>query len=688
MKKLISVFLALVMLLSLAVPACAEDSGRPGAKWINSDLYGAFKGLGEIRPQDDFAAAVNRSWSESVRIPDGQAYTSARIEHDLENIALKIALFTGEKKDDPELTAMQNFFAQFLDWDARNETGYQELKPYADEIMAISSIDGLTAFFCDPNRNLFQYGAMIECLVTPDDDDVFTNIVSFCSPVMLSTTDSSFYTDEKDGPMRSIYRSIAVYMLKRLGYSEEKAAELFSLCLAFEKNFAPAVDEYMERMMRDGELLARYNPMTLEEMEALYKNIPIAQIYKALGFELKEKVNEYMPSALRMYDSLYTEEHLEELKAWMLVHTVLLFQDYLDRDTFEYIAGVSGDTAGVESQKVFEQSVLKTIYSLIPGMVDKLYAEYCFDPEIKTQMTELTRMMIDAYRTMLQDEVDWLSAETKAAAIEKLDCIKLRICYPDVMPDYTSVQALAKEDGGSLLKTYISVLGYKRKADAATLARKNDGTVWHYSVNYSNLEACYLPYENSINICAGICGGEYYDASWPIERKLGGVCMVVGHEISHAFDTNGADYDKDGNRKNWWKPEDRQAFQARVDKLETFYSRLLPLPQLSDKPYGESGARRIRGEAIADLASMKCLLSIAKNIEGFDYRTFFTQIARIQKVARPESAEMNYVATNEHPVDCFRCNIPLQNYDEFLETYGVKEGDGMYLAPEDRIRIW
>ena len=322
MKKPLSLLIMLAMLLSLAVPACAEGNERPGAKWINSDIYGAFEGLGEIRPQDDFAAAVNRAWSESARIPDGQDYTSARLEHDLENIALKIALLHGEQTDDPELTAMQTFFAQFLDWDTRNQIGYQELKPYADDIMSISRIDELTAFFSDPKRNLYQYGPMIEGMVTPDDDDVFTNIMSICSPAMLSTTDSSFYTDEEDGAMRATYRRLCGYMLTRLGYSEEEAEELFNLCVAFEKNFAPAVDEYMQRMMREGEALARHNPMTVEEMETLYRNIPIRQICKGLGYELEGRVNEFMPSALRMYDTLYTAEHLEELKAWTLIHVL------------------------------------------------------------------------------------------------------------------------------------------------------------------------------------------------------------------------------------------------------------------------------------------------------------------------------------------------------------------------------
>ena len=191
-----------------------------------------------------------------------------------------------------------------------------------------------------------------------------------------------------------------------------------------------------------------------------------------------------------------------------------------------------------------------------------------------------------------------------------------------------------------------------------------------------------------MNIFAGICGGDYYDESWPMEKKLGGLCMIVGHELTHAFDTTGSDYDKDGAQMNWWTEEDRQAFQVRVDKLLKYYSEIKPMPQVSDATYGEKGAQFIQGEAISDLGSLKCLLSIAKEQENFDYDTFFKQIAIIQKQARYEEAEKVYVDTNNHPIEAYRANIPLQNYDEFLNFYDIKEGDGMYLAPEDRIRVW
>ena len=220
------------------------------------------------------------------------------------------------------------------------------------------------------------------------------------------------------------------------------------------------------------------------------------------------------------------------------------------------------------------------------------------------------------------------------------------------------------------------------------LSHRNDEGYMRYDVYYSTLGACYLQQDNSVNIFAGICGGDYYDKDWPIEKKLGGLCMIVGHEITHAFDSEGADYDKDGALKNWWTEEDKAAFQKRVDKLVKYYSDLVPMPQVSDTPYGEEGARHVQKEAIADLGALKCLLSIAKEQKDFDYDMFFKQIAIIQKEARYEEAEKEYVATEEHPVEAYRANIPLQNYDDFLNFYDIKEGDGMYLAPEDRIAVW
>ena len=687
MKKMISLILCLCLAAGVAAAeAESADAGRPGAKWIDSGIYGTYEGMGEIRPQDDFAAWVNREWAENATIPTGKSNISSRVELDMKNTAMKIALLSGEKKDDPELTSMQNYYAMLMDWEMRNEKTYPELKTYTDELMAVSNTDELTEYLGDPEKNLYGY-PMVDGFVTGDADDARDYVMNLSFPAHLGGGDPSLYMDEEEGPMLTYFRQMTQYMMTRLGYSETEAKEIFDRCLRFEKHFLQAINEVKERVAREGDTAGRWNPTTADLFEKTMINFPLLSLYRSLGIELKGKINLWAPASLEVLDSLYTDEHIEDLKAWVLVQTLLKVSDFMDRETCELGAKLSAPLTGTDEMLPDDQFAYKTIYDQYKGIIDKLFAEYCFDPEVKAQVTELTRMVISAYRDMLLEE-DWLTEETKAAAIEKLDNIKIHICYPDNMPDFTDVKIPSKEEGGSILQAIKAINRHRLKDDNKRLQVKNDGTLWDSQVYYSELEACYLGHDNSINISAGICGGDYFDASWPLEKKLGGLCMVIGHEITHAFDTKGATYDKDGTSRDWWKPEDKEAFRQRVDKMLAYYSKLVPVPQLSDKPYGEDGARFIEGEAIADLGSMKCLLSIAKQQENFDYKTFFTQIATIQKNVRYEAAEQNYLATDNHPVECYRCNIPVQNYDEFLEAYDVKEGDGMYLAPEDRIRVW
>ena len=158
--------------------------------------------------------------------------------------------------------------------------------------------------------------------------------------------------------------------------------------------------------------------------------------------------------------------------------------------------------------------------------------------------------------------------------------------------------------------------------------------------------------------------------------------MVIAHEISHAFDDNGANYDAEGRLNNWWEPEDAAAFQARAEKLAAYYDGYEPYPG------GTYSGARVQSEAIADMASMKCMLAIAAETEGFDYDAFFRQYATVWRTKMLRSALTVTLATDPHPLGCLRTNVTVQQFEEFYETYGVKPGDGMYLAPEERVSVW
>ena len=682
MKKLISMLLTLAMLLSLAVPVLGEGSERPGAKWIDSGIYGTFEGRGEIRPEDDFAAAVNREWAETVKINKGASNASARTEQTDNYNAAKLAILKGEKKDDQDVTSLQNFYTLLLDWDARNEAGLTPLKPYVEDLMSVSSVAEMTKYYADPDRNI--YGTpMVKDELGYHPEDALTNILNINGMEILVQDTDDFKREMEESAALTAKRRTAEYMLKRLGYTEEEAKAIFDKAKKFESKRQPWSEAFIARLA-SGELL---DFIPIADFENRYKNLPLAEIYRGLGYDVKGYVCVGCADLLDGFEATYTDENIEYIKAWTLVNTLLNVTNYFDRETYETAAKFQEPLTGTGDVKDDDAYAMEVMDAVVPTMLDQMYVNYCFNKEIKPQVAELTQMMIDAYRDMINEE-DWLADETKAGAIEKLDNFKMNICYPDRLPEIGSMTIGTAEEGETVFSVVLKGRKFLNSVEADALNMKNDGTYWRYDNYYSTLTACYIAEENSINIYAGICGGDYYDPDWPLEKKLGGLCMIVGHEITHAFDTKGSQYDKDGNKKNWWTEEDRKAFRERVNKLVQYYSALVPMPQVSDKPYGEGGAMVIMGEAIADLGSLKCLLSIAKKQEHFDYDLFFRQVAINQKQARYEAAEKAYVATDPHPVEAYRCNIPVQNYDEFIETYGIKESDGMYLAPEDRIRVW
>lgn len=687
MKKMLCILLTLTMVLSLGVPAFAAEGERPGAAWMDSGIYGVYEGKGEIRLQDDFAAAVNREWAESAKINDGEANVSARTEHTDEINREKIALISGEKKDDEKLTSLQNLYALLLDWDARNAAGLDGLKPFVEDLMGLGSVEEMTAFLSDPQRNL--YGTpMVMDMVMGNTEDAFTNILYIMTPAMFSDDPAAYEAGGEESPAIALNRQLCEYMLRKLGYSEAEAKELFDKAMDFELGFLPGMEAMEKKMEGKGTADVFSQRFTTDEIRDMYKNFPLCDIYKALGFDLDgHLVGIMMPEVIGCIDAQYTDENLDKLKAWVLTHTVTEFTNYCDRETFAETTLLQAPMTGIDTLPPDEVYAMKTITALVPSLVDEVYVEYCFDKSIKPQIYDLTVMMIDAFREMLREE-DWLSDATKAAAIDKLDNIKINVCYPDNLPDVGSLTIKSAEEGGTLFDAIKAARIYGRGIAAEVVQRRNDGTYWKFDNYYSTLAACYVPTENSINVFAGICGGDYYQADWPLEKKLGGVCMVVGHEITHAFDDLGATFDKDGNYKDWWAEEDTAKFHERVNKLKAWYKDFVPAPELSDEPYGEEGADRISGEAISDLGSLKCLLSIAAKQENFDYEMFFTQLAIIQKNARYAAAELPTLANESHPVEYSRCNVPLSNFEKFHETFGVQEGDGMYTAPADRITVW
>ena len=205
--------------------------------------------------------------------------------------------------------------------------------------------------------------------------------------------------------------------------------------------------------------------------------------------------------------------------------------------------------------------------------------------------------------------------------------------------------------------------------------------MWDLPWGTSN--ASYDPQCNSINVYAGFLTGDLYREDMTREELMAGVGMVIAHELSHAFDTKGSKYDETGALRYWWTEADQQAFDRRVEKLIAYYES--PHPWKDGSSY--SGTL-VQQEAIAGLGAMGCILRIAKKTEGFDYDAFFRAFTKLRRCKMTETAMKNRFRTNPHPMDHLRVNVVAAQFPEFQETYDIRPGDGMYVAPEDRITIW
>lgn len=307
-------------------------------------------------------------------------------------------------------------------------------------------------------------------------------------------------------------------------------------------------------------------------------------------------------------------------------------------------------------------------------------ANYC-TYEQKEYLENLLSDLVDSYKEILNNE-DWISDKTKKKAVDKLNKMTFRVLYPDTMNAYEGLDL----NGLSLVEAVAAVRDYNLKNDAAKINTKVNKSDWDLSdemMTTTTTNAYYMPSDNSATIMAGIVAADNYfslDASY--EENLSHIGVVMGHEISHAFDSSGYMFDANGDMNQWWTTKDVEAFQERVDKVAKYYS---SFSIYRDGDYLDGS--KVEGEATADMGGMRCALNLASKRDDFDYEKFFLSYAKTFVSCQNFTTEIA-MAQDVHPVAFLRCNVVVQQFDEFYDTFDIKEGDGMYLAPKKRIAVW
>jgi len=647
--------------------------------WINSNIIGIVTDDINADLKDDFYLSVNHDYLKNTTLKPGDYFEVFLM--DTKDLVEERAL---EILEDDTLTGhdahlVQNFYTMFLDWESRNEAGIEPIMPSVEELMQVGSIEEMTEFLLSGESEPYGiFPADISIEISPEDSSRYAVSIS---STPLSLGDSAEYTALTENGKRRMQRNegIISYMLKRVGFGEDQIHSILTDAADFETKIAQSMKTRLQWSDPDA-LKESINPVTMEQLSTISPSFPLARYMESYGYSKSELIYLKEPDWLKTLDSLYNEENLSGLKAYLLSMNMTSVIQFLDEDAFRTYQDIQGAYTGTMEHASDRKEGYSYVVSFLPNQLARLYIERYLDESIREEIRNLCLEIIGKYQTLL-DEEDWLSPETKEMAKNKLAAVKINALYPDTWEDDSMFRIVTKEEGGTFAQAALGLREAVRQQKCGRINQPVNADYW--DLNLLDSDAYYRPEENSINIIAGFLGESIYSSDMTTEEKYGGIGTVIGHEISHAFDTTGAQYDAQGNVKNWWKDEDYQEFQKRADKLAAYYDNVIAFDDGTP-----CRGQLVQTEAIADMAGVRCMLKMAEKTEGFDYDVFFrTYIKLWAMVSSLEFLEM-LALSNPHPLFYLRGNVTVQQYDEFYETYDITEGDGMYMAPEDRIAVW
>ena len=673
-KKILFFFSALLLIGGLVFADTAKDykSGKP---WIDSNLKENVVSSQRPSPKDDYHLYVNYDWLLKNEIPEGEKGINSfyQVQKTVEENIIEV--LTDPKLPGHDAELVQSLYNAILDWKSRDVLGIKPLQPVIEQIKNIKTIDELSDFITSPEKTfLVPKFVGVANTVKPDDSLSYITEIGF-DGFMLN--DSAEYKKRTEVGERyyeaGLYKSKA--MLSRLGYSETEVEKMFNDMLVLETKLAKKA--FSNAQMHSPDLIRRgNNAISVKKLASLSPKFPLMRFIENYGYGEAKEFLVSAPRRISVLNRVYKKDNLELIKAYMIIRTACNYASLLDSQAYDVAVKAENMIIGSKGKVEDKKMAVQIVRNLLKTPLNKAYLERNDLSELKERITKVCEDTVAIYRKML-DEEEWLSEKTKEKALEKLDSIRIHAVYPEKWIDYSALEF----KGLPLIECVKAIVDFNRELDLTHTNGKVDRTLWQ-NEELLIANAFYYPVENSINIIPGLMGSPFYYEGMPQEALMGGVGVIIGHEISHAFDTTGTMFDKDGNFKNWWTRKDFKAFKKRAAKLIAYYDNITVWDGV------KSNGTLVQGEAIADMAGMKAMLKLAKTIPGFDYKRFFEAFAINWRGIYPVEFEQFLNYNDPHPKFYQRTNVTVQQFDEFYETYDIKPGDNMYLAPEERILVW
>lgn len=675
-----SVAIALLLIVTAqgGILAQSQIAASHGVQVSDMDL--------SVSPGDDFYRYANGGWLDRTQIPDGMpsygTFEQLQIQVMNQQLELIQQMAQNAQPGSDEWKAGQ-FWLQGIDTHTRNRLGASPLRPQLQLIDSAVDMPSLHALFANPAfagiPDLFNIS------VSPDPDDSSTSVYYLAGP-MLGLPDVTYYTGNTPDHLeaQAAYRATAARLFQLIGYTPEQAERAAANAYAFEATLAAEMLSPVDA--QDFSVID--NPTPVAMLQAMYPLLNWEQYIEAAGGQAGDTTIVIDSEARLMshLQSIVTSTPVETIRDYLKLQLLLIASDYLSADFQNATLALYAALYGVETPNDPAIDALNAVNAFLPDALGRAYAETYFSPEAKAQVEQLVANLKEAFELRLERNA-WMSDVTKLRAIQKLHAMTVKVGYPDEWQSYADVSL-----GDSYWATAFAAMALQTRDAMASAGQPIDPDTWAMGVQTVN--AGYDPTANDITFPAAILQPPFFDPAADPASNYGAIGYVIGHEITHAFDLQGAQFDAHGNYADWWTAGDKAAFDSRNEQVVQIYDNVEVLPDLF-----VDGQLTVT-ENVADLGGMQAAydalqLALQRQgdpgpIDGFSQnQRFFIAAAQIWKEKVRDESMRTLVLSDEHAPGITRAVVPALNMDAFYAAFPqVQPGDPEYVAPEDRVTIW
>ena len=627
--------------------------------------------------KSNFYEAVNGEWLEKAVIPGDQPSMSAFLELHLGIEKTLMDLTASWEKDQKALNQNLKKFIKLYqmtkNFDKRAELGTQPFQIILNKIKNLKDLKDLEKAFTD---------FTLESIETPFEFAVMQDFMNSNNQVLyfgaadLFLPDTSYYKDENTkAQLIGLFTQTTTQLLTLYGFSKEEIETLINEALAFDALLVPVTKSSVEK----ADYVKMYNPLTKEAVQKLTHNFNVMENAENLVHQPVDQLIIMNLDFINAFDTIINEENFNLMKSWMIINNALKFASDLTDDIRIAGGAFMRALSGTKEPQSKEKFAFYQAYNRFSQVVGLFYGENYFGPVAKQDVKTMVYEMIGVYKERITGNT-WLNEKTKEKAIQKLTALTVHVGYPDELPPYyDQFDVKGYENGSDLIQEKLRMTKIINAFNFAKYNKAPNRNIWGMPASMVN--AYYSPTNNQIVFPAAILQRPYYSLDQTPSENYGGIGAVMAHEISHAFDNNGAKFDEFGSLNNWWTEDDLASFNQKAKDMIKLFDGV-------ETGFGVCNGELTVSENIADSGGLRCALEASKKGNKHHFDEFCQNWARVWRNKSSLQYSQLLLRVDVHGPSILRANMQLSNLPEFQTYYKINETDQMYLAKDKMVSIW